>query len=198
MQDHCPFVSAERLKLGGEKVQLVGARQRYRIVGQSADGHVFDGLFQARSTGRVLYVHCLRVTGEPIAQPPIVLGRWTYRNTPPLVRDAIRQETIVGLFRDGRAGEADDLRRPSIGERVARNFDQVQLLRRREAVKREVVSKFLDGSRRVSRSDTLVRGLEKDVQVHARFVAFVFLKNAGDDGARETGLIRDEGKRFGG
>src|SRR5579862_8374484 len=39
--------------------------------------------------------------------------------------------------------------------------------------------------------------LEKDVEVETRFVAFVFLKNSGNDGSREAGLAGNERVRFG-
>src|SRR5579859_6666486 len=39
-----------------------------------------------------------------------------------------------------------------------------------------------------------MRRLEEDMQIHARFIALVLLKNSRDDGARETGLVRNEGE----
>ena len=111
--------------------------------------------------------------------------------------DGVGQQAVVRLLRDRRPGHAGDFRGPCIGQRVTRQFDDVQLLRRWQAVQRDEVGEFLNRRRGVCRRDALMRRLEEDVQVHARFVALVFLKNSGNDGPGKARLVGDERESLG-
>ena len=114
------------------------------------------------------------------------------------MRDGIRQQTVIRFLRNGMAGKSRHFRCPRVRNRVARQFHHVEPLRKRCAVQRDEVSEFLNRRRGVLGSQLLVVGFEEDVQVHAGFVALIFLENAGNNGAGETRLGINEGKRLGG
>ena len=112
--------------------------------------------------------------------------------------DGIGEQAVVRFLRDRGAGETGDLRSPGVGNRVARQLHDVELLRQGSSVKRDEVGEFLDRGGRVFGSQRLMRGLEVDVQVHSGFVAFIFLEDARDDGAGEARLGIDERECLGG
>jgi hypothetical protein len=167
-------------------------------VGERAHRHIFYGLFQSCAAGGVLYVHRFGISGNAVAEPPIVLRRRTDGNSPPLVRNRICQKAIVGLFGDRWAGEANNFRRPGERKSVSGKLHDIQLLRLRQSIERDEVGKLLDGSRRVIRREALMGRLEEDVQIQARLVALMLLKNSGHDGARKAWLFRDESEGLGG
>src|SRR5579862_7464628 len=108
------------------------------------------------------------------------------------MRNAIRQQAVVRFFGDRWAGESDDFGAPDVRNRVARDLDHVQLLRRRKSEEREEVGEFVNCRGRVCGGYALMRGLEVEVQVKSVFVAFVLLENSGDDRAGEAWLVGDE------
>ena len=192
MQDHRAFVGRERLKFGGEQVELAGARERNRVIGKGAHGHIFHSFFQTCGSGCILDVHGFRIAGKAITQPPVILACGTYRDAPPLMGDGVGEQSIVGFLGDRRAGQADNFRRPSVRKRVTGNLHDVQFLRRGQPVERQEVSEFLNGCSRVRRGQVLMRRLEKDVEIHARVVAFVLLKHSSNDGSRKARLVGDK------
>ncbi len=114
------------------------------------------------------------------------------------MRDGVGERPVVRLLCDGVVGQTGDLRGPGVGNRVARQLNHIELLRERSAVQRDVVGELLHRGGGVGGSQRLMGGLEVDVEVEAGFVAFIFLKNASDDGSRKARLGIDERKCFSG
>ena len=119
VQDHGALVGDQRLEFGREDVELPGARERDGVVGQRADRHIFDCLFQTGLSGGLFDVARLGIAREAVAQPPVIAGRGTDRSAPPLVRDGVGQQPVVDLLGDGAAGDGGDFRRPGGGHGVS-------------------------------------------------------------------------------
>ena len=160
VHDHRALVGDQRLELRREHVEFVGARKRHRVVGQRAHRHILHGFVESHRAGSLLHVHGFRIAREAVAQPPVFLGRGTDRTSPPLVRDGVGEQAVVGFLADGAACHSGHFRRPGRGHGVVGQLNHAQRRRRQRSERRDVVRKFFQSGVGVGRGQLLVHRLE--------------------------------------
>src|SRR5256712_3914654 len=109
------------------------------------------------------------------------------------MRDGIREETIVRLWRETSAGTRSNFRRPSRWNRIIWNLHYSECGGWRGAIERHVIREFFDRGFGVGCCRVFVERLEEQVQVKSRFVALKLLKCSCDDGSGKAVLIPNEG-----
>src|SRR2546429_4990097 len=62
--------------------------------------------------GSILHITSFGVARKTVAEPPVISRGGTDRDTPPLMRDGIRQQTIVDLVGNPSTGDGCDFRCP--------------------------------------------------------------------------------------
>ena len=186
MQDHRALVGDQGLELRGKNIELAGARQRHRVVGQRSDRHVFHGFFHAHGAGGLLDVHGFGVTGEAVGKPPIILCSRTHGGAPPLMGNGVGEKPVVDFFGDGPARHTHQFGRP-YGGMVSSGNSTTRSVARERPEGSDVVSELFERGRCVFGRELLVERLEEDMQIDAGVVALGFLEHTGDDRARETG-----------
>ncbi len=105
---------------------LLARGERDGVIGQRADRHVFDHLFESGAAGGLLHVARLGVAGKSVGEPPVVTRCRTDRDSPPLVGDGVGQQPVIDLGGNPAAGDGSNLRRPRRGNGVIRQLDDPQ------------------------------------------------------------------------
>ena len=106
--------------------------------------------------------------------------------------DGVGQQAVIGLLGDGVRAQSGNLRRPCVWQAVVGEFHHVEHRRGRSAVDQREILEFFARRIGIGFRQSLVVGLEIDVDVHATGIAMALGKIAHDYGAGEAGLVPHE------